>query len=65
MSAVKAIYILCNFFFCLALLALAVASPVWITPGYYWWTAFGILMLFLQGSCYNKRLNSWDGMGNV
>ena len=65
MNAVKSTYIVCNAFLDVFLLSLAVAAPVWITPGYYWWTAFSILLVFAQGAAFRGRLNSWDGMGHL
>jgi len=51
-------YIVCSLIFKLAMICLAVASPVWITPGYYWWTAFGLTMYVAQGFAFTKRLDS-------
>lgn len=65
MNAVRATYIICDLIGSLALLALAVAAPVWITPGIYWWTAFSIVLIFVQSAAFTKRLNSWEGMGEV
>ena len=65
MNALRATYIVCDLIFSLALLALAVFSPVWITPGQYWWTALSIFFLLGQANSFTKRLNSWDGMGEV
>ena len=65
MYALKITYLVCDLVLGLVLLALAVFSPIWITPGYYWWTAFAIILMMGQSVSYTKRLNSWDGMGKV
>lgn len=65
MNAVRITYLICDLIQTLVLLALAVASPIWITPGYYWWTAFAIVILLLGSVSFAKRLNSWEGMGSV
>lgn len=65
MALVKSTYIVCCLVFMLAMITLAVAAPVWITPGYYWWTAFGIFGAVSQSNSFVKRLNSWGGCGEV
>ena len=65
MTAVRITYMLCDLVFCLVVLALAVAAPIWITPGYYWWTGFAIFMIVGQGHAFTKRLNSWGWLGEA
>lgn len=65
MTAVRITYLLCNLVWNLVLLALAVAAPIYITPGDYWWTAFDILLMIGQGFAFTKRLNGWGDMGHV
>lgn len=65
MTAVRITYLLTDLVLSLALLALAVAAPVWITPGYYWWTSLAIFMMFCQSYAFTKRLNSWGCMGEA
>lgn len=65
MNSVRITYIVCDMIFSLALLVFAAVSPIWITPGYYWWTTFAILGLLSQGTAFTKRLNSWEGMGKA
>jgi hypothetical protein len=65
MTAVRITYLICDLVISLVTLGLAVAAPVWITPGYYWWTAFAILLMFAQGVAFTKRLNGWGYMGDV
>jgi hypothetical protein len=45
----------------LVLLALAVFAPIYITPGYYWWTVFAIIVLTSSGASATRQLDSWDG----
>ncbi len=65
MNALKISYMVLSAICQLSFVALAVAAPIWITPGYYWWTAFGILMMFSASIGFTKRLNSWEQMGEV
>jgi len=64
MDIVKATYIVCSMIESLFLISLAVAAPIWITPGYYWWTALALFLIGSSGNAFGKRLNSWGGMGN-
>jgi len=64
MNIVKVTYIVCTMIEDLFLLSLAVAAPIWITPGYYWWTTLALWLIGANGNAFGKRLNSWDGMGN-
>jgi hypothetical protein len=47
------------------MLALAIAAPVWITPGVYWWTGFALFLMTSQNYAFTKRLNSWGVMGEA
>ena len=42
---VKIAYVVCKTIFNLSLMGMAMAAPVFFTPGYYWWTAFFLLIL--------------------
>lgn len=42
---VKTTYIICTLIMEIFLITLAALSPIYLTPGYYWWTAFGLAML--------------------
>jgi len=61
----KITYIICSLIGDAFLLFFAAVSPIWITPGYYWWAAFAIFMLFASAYGFTKRLNSWGDMGNI
>lgn len=65
MTAVRITYLIGDLIMCILLLALAVAAPLWITPGYYWWTAFSIFLMLSQSYAFTKRLNSWGFMGEA
>jgi len=65
MNSLKITYMVLSTITELAYVALAVAAPILITPGYYWWTAFGILMCFGCSHGFTKRLNSWKDMGEI
>lgn len=65
MNSVKIAYIIVMEVSEIFLICMAIAAPVWITPGYYWWTAFGIILMFSASICFTKRLNSWSDFGKV
>lgn len=44
----------------LIMLALAIAAPLYITPGFYYWTAFLITIIICDGHAFSERLNGWD-----
>ena len=56
----RAAYIVCRSIEAWLLLALAVASPVWITPGRYFWTAFALGWIVTNGFSYTYRLKQWE-----
>lgn len=56
----KVVYIVCSTISELAWLSLAVVAPKWITPGYYWWTAFALLLMILNSIAFTKRLDNWS-----
>lgn len=61
---VRVAYIVCSTITEVMLLGLAVAAPVWITPGWYWWTVFAVLLMLCRSLAFTERLNSW-GCGTV
>jgi hypothetical protein len=65
MNSVKCTYIICSFIFELAMLTLAVAAPVWITPGDYWWTIIAIAVAMSHSKAFTDRVNSWKDFGEV
>ena len=65
MNSVKVAYIICTTILELSLLALAVAAPIWLTPGYYWWSAFALLMIGGVTVGFTERMNSWGDCGHV
>lgn len=56
----KVAYIIMSEISALALLAGAVLIPVYITPGYYWWSALFLLIFLVMGSSYADRLDKWE-----
>ena len=38
----------------------AIFIPIYITPGYYWWTAFLILLYFALGNSLGDRIDKWE-----
>ena len=62
---IKITYIICYTICQIILLIGAVLIPVYITPGYYWWTIFLLLVMVCDSINFTKRLNSWEGMGST
>ena len=65
MNSVKITYIICSLLGDIMMLGLAVAAPIYLTPGYYWWTAFGVLMILFGSHGFSRRLDSWGDFGNI
>lgn len=64
-NSVKTTYIVCSlieetFFFLMAIL-----TPIYFTPGYYWWSVISIALLLIGSYGFGSRLNSWGDFGNV
>lgn len=60
-NSVRATYIACMHIGQLIMLAMAVAIPVWVTPGHYWWTAFLIFIFMGDGYMIGRRMDKWEG----
>ena len=54
----KITYTLCVFFCVMYFITLALITPVWVTPGYYWWTAFFLIQAFAISNKAGKRFDS-------
>lgn len=65
MNIVKITYLILSTITSFLFLAVAIAAPIIITPGYYYWTVFCVFMIFACSHGMSVRLNSWEGMGNV
>lgn len=61
MNSLKITYTICTLVFELAMIALAVFAPVYVTPDYYWWTALGISFCLMQSMSFSKRMDFWVG----
>jgi len=59
-TAVKVTYILCATLIDLSLLSLAVFSPLYLTPGMYYWTFGGLVLMVIASVRFSKRLNTWS-----
>ena len=62
---VRAIYIICDLIGSFVLLGLAIVTPIYVTPGYYWWTVFCLLCLMSESISFANRLNTWGDMGKA
>ncbi|RLA05142.1 MAG: hypothetical protein DRQ47_01895 [Gammaproteobacteria bacterium] len=56
-------YLILTFLTQIIFLAGAILIPVYITPGYYYWTALLLLMFFMSGYALSQRLNKWEVTG--
>lgn len=53
----KITYLIALFLEQMILLSGAVLIPIYITPGYYWWSAFALIVYFVTANAANSRLN--------
>ena len=65
MSSVKISYIVCTMLTEAMFFVAALLAPIYLTPGWYWWTAACIFLMLATGRGFTKRVNCWDGFGNV
>ena len=65
MNSLKITYMILTTISMFLFLAVAIVAPILITPGYYWWTAFCIFMIFASSHGFTSRLNTWDAMGKI
>ena len=65
MTSLRITYLILTVVIDIFYVGLAVAAPIWITPGYYWWTAFGLIMLIGVSMSFTARVNSWVILGQV
>ena len=65
MNSVKIAYIIVSFIGDIFYLSAAVATPIWFTPGWYWWTAFFIILAAASSCGLTQRLNSWGDFGDI
>lgn len=56
----RKLYLTYVFIFQLILLAGAVLIPIYLTPGYYWWTAFFLMLLVATSANVSKRIDEWN-----
>lgn len=63
MNSVRICYMIVMMITDFVLLGVAIGAPIWLTPGYYWWTAFCIFLMFSNAVAFTNRLNSWGWVG--
>ena len=57
----RAAYVVMSGAEALFLLAAAMLTPVYLTPGFYYWTGVCGVLLLMQSAALSIRLSSWDG----
>lgn len=60
MNGYRTSYLVCALLFDMVMIVLAVAAPIWLTPGSYWWTAFALMCFTAASSALSSRLDKWD-----
>jgi len=65
MNSVKIAYIIVSLIGDIFYLSAAVITPILVTPGYYWWTAFFLILAMATSCGLTKRLNSWGDFGDI
>lgn len=45
------------------LIVMSVITPIYFTVGYYYWSAFFVIMLIGNSMATKDRLNSWGDLG--
>jgi hypothetical protein len=43
------------------MIVFALLAPVFITPGYYWWSILLVCLALADGVAYGKRMDKWEG----
>lgn len=59
-NVVKIAYMILAVIFSLTLLTAMVLIPVYITPGYYWWSGLLFLLVLISSNGAATRMDEWD-----
>lgn len=65
MNSVKIAYMVLQVIFEIALLCVAVLAPIYITPGYYYWSAICLFLMIASSHGSTQRMNGWRDFGSV
>mgnify|MGYP000016904759 CR=1 FL=1 len=63
MIYIRVTYMILNAVLILSFLFAAIVTPVWITPGYYFWTAFCIFLMMAASYSFSRRFDQWGREG--
>ena len=63
MNSVKIAYMIMQVIGEMFFFTMAVITPVYFTPGYYWWTMVFILLAIASAAATTDRINSWNELG--
>lgn len=63
MYSVRKTYLICVMIEDIFLLLFAALSPIYITPGYYWWTGLALFFAISGSHAFTKRVNQWGDLG--
>lgn len=61
MGSVRITYMVCHTVFVCLMIVLAMLAPLYITPGYYWWSILLVVFALADGVVYGKRVDKWEG----
>ena len=58
-------YLICQAVLMMFNMLAAMLTPIYVTPGWYFWTAFFIIVALLQGSQISNRIDEWNAMDRL
>lgn len=65
MYTVRKTYLIIQLIMGIFLILFAALTPVYVTPGYYYWSAFCVFLLLSNSFAYTKRINQWGDLGEI
>jgi len=61
MNDLKIAYVVCSLIQSIVLVVLAIVIPIWLTPGYYWWSSILLFLIIVGSHGLGKRMDLWTG----
>jgi len=58
----RSTYLILVFLTQMIFIAIIILSPIYITPGFYWWSILFFILLLASGSKASDRINEWNHM---
>ena len=63
MNSVKITYMILITIMELSLFTTALLAPIYLTPGWYFWSVFSLVLMLLCSYGASERMNSWADFG--